>query len=115
MRRNDRKDHIDSLMCGFVAMLWTSLDWWGLCAALLLGTTLITGPAEAAPFAYVPNHGSANVSVIDMATNTAVGTPIPVGTGPVGVAFTPDGRRAYAANQASSRALSFPIILGVGF
>jgi YVTN family beta-propeller protein len=38
------------------------------------------------------------VSVIATATN-AVSATISVGNGPVGVAFTPDGSKAYVANQ----------------
>ena len=38
------------------------------------------------------------MSVIDTATNTVTGDPITVGVGPVGVAFTPDGRYAYIPN-----------------
>ncbi len=37
---------------------------------------------------------------IDVATNTA-GTPISVGSGPFGIAITPDGSRAYVANEFS--------------
>ena len=56
--------------------------------------------------AYVANEGSNTVSVIDTKTNTVVDldptTPeiegIPVGMGPSGVAFTPNGRRAYVTN-----------------
>jgi YVTN family beta-propeller protein len=40
------------------------------------------------------------VTPIDTATNTA-GTPIPVGSGPEGVAITPDGRTAYVTNFSS--------------
>jgi YVTN family beta-propeller protein len=41
--------------------------------------------------AFVTNAGRNTVTPIDVATKTA-GTPIPVGTGPGGVAITPDGR-----------------------
>jgi YVTN family beta-propeller protein len=37
--------------------------------------------------------------VIDTSTKTVVGTPIPVGNLPVGVAFTLDGKHAYVANE----------------
>ena len=50
--------------------------------------------------AYVTNEGvSSTVSVINTATNTVTGT-IPVGDGPVGVAFSPvtGATRAYVAN-----------------
>jgi YVTN family beta-propeller protein len=50
--------------------------------------------------AYVANHVSDNVSVIDMATNMVVAT-VPVGTYPKGVAVTPDGKHAYVTNITS--------------
>jgi YVTN family beta-propeller protein len=37
--------------------------------------------------------------VIATATNTATGSPIPVGSVPIGVAVTPDGSKVYVANQ----------------
>jgi len=46
---------------------------------------------------YVTNLNN-TVSVIATATN-AVSATISVGHGPVGVAFTPDGSKAYVANQ----------------
>ena len=52
-------------------------------------------------FAYVTNLASANVSVIDVATNTVVGSPIPVGSTPFSIAITPDGTSAYVANLGS--------------
>jgi YVTN family beta-propeller protein len=39
-----------------------------------------------------------NVSVIDTKTNTVIGSPIPVGSLPAGVAVTPDGSTVYVAN-----------------
>jgi YVTN family beta-propeller protein/autotransporter-associated beta strand protein len=39
------------------------------------------------------------VSVINTATNTAVGSPIPVGAGPFGIAVTPNGSAVYVANN----------------
>jgi YVTN family beta-propeller protein len=51
--------------------------------------------------AYVTNVGSNTVSVIATATNTVIGSPIPVGSGPIGVAVTPDGSKVYVANQNS--------------
>lgn len=52
-------------------------------------------------YAYVTNHGSASVDVIDTATNTVVAT-IPVGSGPYGIAVTPGGKSAYVADSGSS-------------
>lgn len=51
----------------------------------------------AGPFAYVPNYGSGDVSVIDTATNTVVQT-IAVGAGPNTVAIDPDATRVYVVN-----------------
>jgi YVTN family beta-propeller protein len=57
---------------------------------LAMGLGLMASPAEAAPFLFVANSGSNNVSVINTATNTVVAT-IPVGTNPNRLAVTPDG------------------------
>jgi YVTN family beta-propeller protein len=51
--------------------------------------------------AYVTNHYSSTVSVIDTATNTVTAT-VSVGTGLGGVAVTPDGSRAYVVNFVSN-------------
>jgi YVTN family beta-propeller protein len=42
------------------------------------------------------------ISVIDTATDTVVGSPIPVGAYPGGVAVTPGGSKAYVANAHSN-------------
>ena len=68
---------------------------------LAMGLALAACPAEAAPFAYVTNEHSNNVSVIDTATNTLVAT-IPVGTIPFAVAVTPDGTHVYVTNDGSN-------------
>ena len=57
--------------------------------------------ALAAPFAYITNADSNNVSVLDISTNTVV-TTIPVGSGPRGVAVSPAGTRVYVANYISN-------------
>jgi YVTN family beta-propeller protein len=51
-------------------------------ATLLL---LLPGPSWAVQYAYIANHGGSNVSVIDTASNTVIGT-VPVGIHPYGVA-----------------------------
>lgn len=66
--------------------------------ASLSGLLVCTGAALAAPFAYIPNQGSDNVSVIDLATNAVVGTPIGVGSRPFAVAVNPAGTLVYIAN-----------------
>jgi YVTN family beta-propeller protein len=47
---------------------------------------------------YVTNDGSNTVSIIDGKTNTVVGSPIPVGTNPYGIAFNPNNGDMYVAN-----------------
>jgi YVTN family beta-propeller protein len=49
---------------------------------------------------YAADYGSGTVTPVDTATGTA-GPPITVGTGPTGVAVTPDGATAYVANTSS--------------
>ena len=49
--------------------------------------------AEAAPFAYIANQNSNNVSVIDTATDTVVAT-VAGFSSPNGVAINPAGTRA---------------------
>lgn len=51
-----------------------------------------------ADYAYIVNAGSNNVSVINLSTNLVEKT-IPVGTRPLGVAVSPDGKEVYIANQ----------------
>ncbi len=79
-----------------------SRTWWArgvmaLWAVLAMGLALAACPAEAAPFLYVANTTSNNVSVIDTATNTLV-TTISVGTAPEWLAVTPDGTHVYVTN-----------------
>jgi YVTN family beta-propeller protein len=73
--------------------------------APLVALLLLAQPAIAqARNAYVANNGGAlgtTVSVFDIATGGAVGSPISVGTGPFALAISPDGSRAYVANQTS--------------
>jgi YVTN family beta-propeller protein len=51
--------------------------------------------------AYITNSGDNTVSVIDTASNTVVGSQIPVNFGPQGVAVTPDGSKVYVTNAGS--------------
>src|SRR5262245_31356101 len=59
------------------------------------------GAALAQTRAYVTNGNGNTVSVIDTATHRVIAT-VPVGSGPNGVALTPNGRFAYVANQLSN-------------
>src|SRR5438105_3105343 len=69
-----------------------------------IGATLLTlsgGVGAAfAQKAYITNQNSANVSVINTATNT-VSTTISVGSAPFGVSVSPDGSKVYVTNTHS--------------
>lgn len=49
--------------------------------------------------AVVANRGSGTISLIDLGTNTVLGTPIPVGTSPTGVAVDNERNLAVVANN----------------
>jgi YVTN family beta-propeller protein len=68
-----------------------------LCAPAL-SAVLASGAVHAAPGyqIYVTNEKSDNISVIDGATNTVLGT-IPIGKRPRGIHVSPDGRTVYVA------------------
>src|SRR3989440_1085017 len=57
--------------------------------------------AEAAPFAYVSNEGSASISIIDTATDKVVST-MKIGQKPRGIAISPDGKRLYISDQTAN-------------
>ena len=59
---------------------------------------VFTSPLLAAPFAYVTDDGSGNVSVMDLATSGVAAT-ILVGSNPRGVAVSPAGTRVYVSNS----------------
>jgi YVTN family beta-propeller protein len=61
-------------------------------------STTVRLAAAASPRAYVSNHSSDTVSVIDTSTNAVVAT-VPVGRLPSDLAITPDGAFIYVANQ----------------
>ena len=72
------------------------------CLFLLnLGTLFGIGAAFAAPFAYIPNQGSDDVSVIDTAANVVVAV-VRVGSNPIGVAANSAGTIVYVANVGAS-------------
>ena len=71
--------------------------------AFALSLACLFAPASArAQNAYITNSRDNTVSVIDTATNTVVGSPIHVGSKPMGVAVTPDGSKVYVANEGSN-------------
>ncbi len=69
--------------------------------ALALFALALNGPALAAPFAYITNFNSGDVSVIDTATKAVVAT-VPVGSIPFGVAVTPNGAFVYVVNEGTA-------------
>ncbi len=71
----------------------------GISALVLLMAGGASSPS-AAPYAYVANFGSNNVSVIDTATNTVTAT-VNVGNSPDGLAINPAGTRVYVVNTYS--------------
>jgi YVTN family beta-propeller protein/probable HAF family extracellular repeat protein len=68
---------------------------------LVVGSLIATAPAHSEPFAYVANNVSNTISVIDTASNTVTAT-VAVGSGPRGVAITPNGVHAYVTNVSSN-------------
>jgi YVTN family beta-propeller protein len=68
------------------------------CALLLALLGIALSPVAAQPSAYVANGGGNSVSVIDTTTGTVIGAPIPVGSGPWGVAISRDGAHVYVTN-----------------
>jgi YVTN family beta-propeller protein len=65
--------------------------------ALGAGLAIACG-VHAAPFAFITNCGSNDVSVIDIATDRVVAT-VPVGACPYGVAVSPGGAHVYVTNR----------------
>ena len=68
--------------------------------AVATSLLLPAAAAMAAPFAYITNQGSHDVSVIDIATQRVVGT-VPVGRAPAGVVASSRNGRVYVSNPDS--------------
>ncbi len=77
--------------------------------ALVLFLILISSTASATTeqnasstgaFAYITNYCDDNISIINTTTNTVTAT-VNVGTRPVGIAVTPDGKSVYVVNELS--------------
>src|SRR6266508_5486718 len=64
---------------------------------LLLGSLLLAWETvEAAPFVYISNERSNDVTIIDAATDQVIAT-VPVGARPRGLRLSPDGKILYVA------------------
>ena len=88
-----------SLSLGTHAIVLTATDSHGNRASAQIGLT-VQVPAA---LAYVVNSTApGTVTVLDVGTSLPVGSPVGVGNGPNGVAFTPDGSRAYVTNGNSN-------------
>ncbi len=86
---------------GVLVMRLTALLAFSAVVALIL-TSVGLSPASAARYRAYATDGlsSGMLTPVELATNTA-GTPITVGTDPIGVAITPNGKTAYVTNAAS--------------
>lgn len=70
--------------------------------SVTVGTTPIgLSTSSNANLVYVANFGSANVSVVNVLTNTVVAT-IPVEASPMGVTISADGKSVYVTNSGSN-------------
>ena len=72
--------------------------------ALVSVLVLSASAAAAAPFAYITNQGSHDVSVVDLASDRVVAT-VPVGRSPAGVSACSGNGRVYVSNP-DSRSIS---------
>ncbi|HJX88618.1 MAG TPA: beta-propeller fold lactonase family protein, partial [Gemmatimonadales bacterium] len=92
--------------CGSSLLLLTLLACGGADRPPATQTATDSAPAAAgtspALMAYVTNEGSGEVTIIDVALDSAVGT-IPVGTRPRGSRVSPDGTKLYVALSGSPR------------
>lgn len=61
----------------------------------------VVGTVSAQPYAYVSNLAGNNLSVVNTADYSVVGS-IPVPKGPTGLAVTPDGSKVYVASQSAN-------------
>jgi gliding motility-associated-like protein len=73
--------------------------------AVNTGSSPVTATITVVPvsnqYAYIANFNANSVSVVNTATNTIIAT-IQVGSNPVGVSVSPDGKRVYVTNEQSN-------------
>ncbi len=68
-------------------------------------------------YAYVTNFGTNSVSAFFVGATgglTAVGTPVAAGSGPVAIALSPDGTRAYVADYGAGAGTVYAFSVGAG-
>lgn len=75
-----------------------------LSAGVFVGLSGVSLPGAAAPFAYITNQGSHDVSVIDLASQQVVAT-VPVGRSPAGVVAASRAGKVFVSNP-DSRSIS---------
>src|SRR5215831_15883417 len=63
------------------------------------GVSAVAARSRCRPTAFVTNSGGGSVSTIDVKTRTKNPTDITVGSIPIGVAITPDGKTALVTNS----------------
>ncbi len=79
---------------------------------VLVVLTPVPARAQTTVYAYIPNVGSNNVSVIETRSATVVGSAIATGASPQGAVATPDGRKVYISNAASSSVTVIDVATG---
>jgi YVTN family beta-propeller protein len=70
-------------------------------AIVFAAQALSVGAVSAQPYAYVSNISGNNVSIVNTANSSVVGT-VPVPLGPTGLAVTPGGSEVYVACQSAN-------------
>src|SRR4029450_4581974 len=89
-------------------MLMMPTRWLSLLVVLAVGGA---NPAAFAATAYVPNEGSATISVIDTTTDQVTAT-IRHGTKPRGIAIARDGERLYLSEQTGNALVVVDLVKG---
>src|SRR5882724_11258856 len=82
-------------------MHWRSAQVPGMIRFAAVAAALWAATVAAAPFAYVPNEGSASISVIDTATDRVTVT-LKLAQKPRGIAVSLDGSRLFISDQAAN-------------
>jgi YVTN family beta-propeller protein len=76
------------------------------------GAAAVAARSRCRATAFVANGLSGSVSTIDVKTRAKNPTDIPVGTNPIGVAITPDGKTAFVTNNARNTVSTIDVKTG---